>query len=363
MADSDLVALRMKMPFLKDFSDAFIRSTKPECLLKMEATSMKMKELEFKKDAEEKLANNRAALGTNPTPVKDGVDDRWLLLHPARFLPGAGCSAAKLWLAARESIGLTGAPPLGNYDMNACGLGGFVTAKGWVELANPASARMTIRYFNINNCNAKASTHKPDGGDSLMAEFTEIGEFKLALRTLRTAAMFVMPWNFSYVALENFLISNQFCRDDIGSLDKQAALLTSFTDYILAENASRWRNAEPFLAAGDLKTAWQSFFSARPQAALARKAQAQQQLQQPARNKQNQQAARATPPPAGNSATNRRLPFIPVCYNWNRNICPKPDGSCISRYNVPLQHVCDHRPNPANLLEYCGQAHRRVTNH
>jgi hypothetical protein len=46
LADSDLAALRMKMPFLRDFTDAFIRSTKPECLLKMEATSMKMKELE-----------------------------------------------------------------------------------------------------------------------------------------------------------------------------------------------------------------------------------------------------------------------------------------------------------------------------
>ncbi len=94
LADSDLAALRMKMPFLRDFSDAFIRSTKPECLLKMVATSMKMKDLEYKKDAEEKLANNRAALGANPTPVKDGLDDRWLVLHPARFLPGAGCCKA-----------------------------------------------------------------------------------------------------------------------------------------------------------------------------------------------------------------------------------------------------------------------------
>jgi hypothetical protein len=41
-------------------------------------------------------------------------------------LPGAGCSAAKTWLRAREVLGLTGAPPLGNYDMAAVGLGGLI---------------------------------------------------------------------------------------------------------------------------------------------------------------------------------------------------------------------------------------------
>ncbi len=89
----------------------------------------------------------------------------------------------------------------------AVGLGGFVTPKGWVELANPASSRMSIRLFNINNCSAKASTLKTDGGDATLSEFTEIGEFKLALRTLRSAVSVVMPWNQSYSALENFLVS------------------------------------------------------------------------------------------------------------------------------------------------------------
>ena len=268
MADSDLAALRMKMPFLKDFSDAFIRSTKPECLLKMEATSMKMKELEFKKDAEEKLANNRAALGTNPTPVKDGVDDRWLLLHPARFLPGAGCSAAKLWLAARESIGLTGAPPLGNYDMNACGLGGFVTAKGWVELANPSSTKLSLKQFSLNNCSSKVSNKKGDTEEE--SEFSELGELQLALRTLRTAASFVSPWNMSFTAIENFLVNNKYCKDDLQGVEKQAALLCQFVDYVLLENANKWRDCEPFLSSGDLKNAWQAFFSARPQSSLSR---------------------------------------------------------------------------------------------
>jgi hypothetical protein len=355
ITDSDLKTMREKFPFLREFSDSFLRANKPECLIKMEATHLKMREIERQKDAEDRLAANRSALGSNPTLVKEGLDDRWSVLHPGRFLPGAGCSAAKLWLEARKVIGLSGVAPLGNYDMSSIGLGGFVTAKGWVELANPASAKMSIKLFNINNCKAKATNLK-DGGDAELAEFSEIGEFQLALRTLRSAAMLAMPWNLSFTALENFLVSSHFCKDDIGTLDKQAQLLTSFTDYILAENASRWRNSEPFLSSGDLKSAWQSFFSARPQAALAKKAPQQtKEKQQPGNNRNRQNSNR--------TANRHSLPSIPVCYKWNAGSCAKPDGQCFTHYGLALRHVCDERTNPANLREFCGQAHKRIDFH
>jgi hypothetical protein len=346
--------MKEKFPFLQGFSDSFLRANKPESLLKMEATSLKMKEMERSKDAEEKLAANRAALGSTSITIKEGKDDRWSTLHQGRFLPGAGCSAVRIWLTARDTIGLTGSPPLGNYDMAAVGLGGFVTPKGWVELANPASSRMSIRLFNINNCSAKASSLKADGGDATLSEFTEIGEFKLALRTLRSAASFVMPWNQSYAALENFLVSSQFCKEDIGHLDKQAQILTSFTDYVLAENASKWRNSEPFLTAGDLKAAWQAYFSARPQSVLGKKQsnpQSKNKWQKPSFSTASQKEDR------------RKLPAIPVCYNWNKNTCNKPDGQCTTFNGTPLRHVCDERTNPANLAEFCGQPHRRVQFH
>jgi hypothetical protein len=89
---------------------------------------------------------------------------------------------------------------------------------------------MTIRYFSINNCNAKELSVKPDSNNSSMAEFMEIGEFQLALCMLQTAALFtLMTWNFSYVALAKFLISNKVCKEDIGTLDKYSVLLTTFT--------------------------------------------------------------------------------------------------------------------------------------
>ncbi len=109
ISDSDIAALRSKFPFLKDFSDNFIRSNKPDSLMKLETANMKLKEAERTKDADDKLAHNRSNIGT--ICVDMGLDDRTSILHDGRFLPGANCSAAKLWLAARNRTPLHGAPP------------------------------------------------------------------------------------------------------------------------------------------------------------------------------------------------------------------------------------------------------------
>jgi hypothetical protein len=70
--DSDIAAMKEKFPFLQGFSDTFLRANKPESLLKMEATSLKMKEMERSKDAEEKLAANRAASAHPGSPSRRG---------------------------------------------------------------------------------------------------------------------------------------------------------------------------------------------------------------------------------------------------------------------------------------------------
>ena len=353
MTDQDLVAMRNKFPFLDGFSDTFIRNTPPESLLKMEATTIKMRDSERGRDADDKLAANRAALSDTPRLIGAGVDDRWSVLHEGRFLPGAGCSAAKLWLKARDVIGLTGAPPLGNYDLAAVGLGGFITAKGWVELANPASTKMSLKLFSLNNCSSKISTTRTDSTDPLLPDFAEIGEFQLALRTLRNAAAFVSPWNFSFAALENFLVSCKFCAEDLSGVDRPAVILTQFVDYALVENAARWRDNEPFLSYGDLKSTWQAFFGARPQSALPKRP------PQPTPSFGN----RPQKQPPHNAPTRRRRPFIDVCYNFNKGLCLKPPGQCVSYSGTILRHVCDFRPDSANLLVFCGQNHRRIENH
>jgi hypothetical protein len=168
--------MRAKFPFLDAFSDTFVRTTPPDSLLKMEVTTIKMRDSERSRDADDKLAANIAALSTTSKAVGAGFDDRWATLHEGRFLPGAGCSAAKLWLKARKVISLNGAPPLGNYDMAAVGMGGFVTAKGWVELANPSSTKLLLKLFSLNNCSGKITFCKAGTEDSL-PDFAEIGEF------------------------------------------------------------------------------------------------------------------------------------------------------------------------------------------
>jgi hypothetical protein len=111
-SDSDLASLRAKFPFLKDFSDSFIRANKPDSLMKLETANMKLKEAEHTKDADDKQAHNRTNIGTICVDV--GIDDRTSVLHDGRFLPGPNCSAARLWLANRNRTLLHGAPPLGN---------------------------------------------------------------------------------------------------------------------------------------------------------------------------------------------------------------------------------------------------------
>jgi hypothetical protein len=91
------------------------------------------------------------------------------------------------------------------------GLGGFITSKGWIELGNPASVKISLKLFNINNCSARASSVRASASDPLeFAEVRDLGEFKLALRALRTAAQFVCPWNMSFLALEGFLIQTDY---------------------------------------------------------------------------------------------------------------------------------------------------------
>ncbi len=68
---------------------------------------MKMKMMERKQDFDEKLASNKMELAERVVKVLAGEDNRWTILHDARFLAGAACSASRLWLAARKKIGVT----------------------------------------------------------------------------------------------------------------------------------------------------------------------------------------------------------------------------------------------------------------
>jgi hypothetical protein len=158
---------------------------------------------------------------------------------------------------------------------------------------------------------------------------------------------YVMPWNFSIMALEGFYLQTNYCFQDLAGVEKKAWILTKFTDYILSQNADRWRDSEPFLSTGELKAAWASFFGAQPQSVLAK-----------AKGKGQQEKKQST----GQKGFDPRL-ALGICFSWNQGQCLKPAGSCTTAKGRPLKHVCDFMPDPAKPGEVCGKEHMRKDFH
>ena len=347
----DLVSLRKKFKFLEDFSDQFIRSTPYEALLKTETTALKLSEYERNKAASNRLSSNRDNLPVTMYKIPGGTDNRWDRIHEARFLPGVGCTAAKMWLRAREVMGSAGHVPISTYDMGSVGLGGYVSKKGWVELHNVGSDSLSLRYFNINSCGNRAGGI--DGGEGEFKEISELGEFKLALRVVREVLSFVFPWNKSVAAIEGFMLQTDFCRADLSGVDKPASILTQFVDYCLGENADRWRAHEPFLNTGDLKGAWDSFFGAKPVSSMKR-------VKGSGVAEQKQKGA--APQKKGFMGLPPNF-FDDICNNYNLGRCMKPPGTCSTSRGIALRHVCNFRTDLSIPTNVCAKDHPRIFNH
>ena len=90
---------------MSEYTDQFINATGVDVLIKAETASRKLQKLDKERKAEDKLYQNRELLASAPSLVSGGTDNRLDVLHEARFLPGATCSAAKIWLEARKAIG------------------------------------------------------------------------------------------------------------------------------------------------------------------------------------------------------------------------------------------------------------------
>jgi len=353
-----LASLRRRHPFLDEYSDELISSTPIETLIKLESTTLKLKALEKTKDIDDRLASNRDDLSKNQCRVEEGLDDRWTNLHPARFLPGAGCSATRLWLRAREVLEHQKPCPISVYDMSSIGLSGYVTPRGWVELHDPGSSNLQLRFFSINNCGKRVSSRNDSHFSDELSDIAEMGELKCALRVLREAMAYVHPWNKSISALEGFLLQNNFCQADLEGLEKKALLLSQFIDYVLRENSNKWRGSEPFLVAGVLKGTWESFFGARPQSMLS-KTRKPFKPESFSFNRQERTESR------GNNFTfaSPNLFYDDICVMWNLGKCIKPPGVCATKKGRPLRHVCNFRPDPSNPSFYCGANHAAYNFH
>jgi len=358
---SDLASLKRKFPFLHAYSDEFIMLHGPHALIKLEAAARKLQDLDRGRKAEDKLLANREALYDSATRVEAGLDNRLDKISPARFLPGAVCPLPKLWLKARDSIGAAGHSPLSTYDMGSIGLGGCVSARGWVELHDPSSTSISIKMFSMGNTEKRGK-----GQDADFNEMEDLTELKNAVRVLRAANSIVNPWSHSIDALESFLIQSSFCSTDLAGVDKQVVVLTKFIDYVLVENANRWRDMEPFLTTRDLRGTWADFFGQKG-ATFQKKNQHKNPSFKPAGQTQQSQpptAAQGQQSQPHNKYNEPRHLFMDdICYLWNVGRCIRKAGECTTKKGRQLKHICNYRPDPNNLSLACGKDHPCYSNH
>jgi hypothetical protein len=181
-SNPDLGSNKKKFSFLAEYSDEFISKNGLDTIIKLESTALRLKEAEKGRATEEKLAMNRDELAATTIRVMAGVDNSWDQIHPARFLPGAACSAAQLWLLARENMGNSPQTPVSSYDMAAIGLRGCVSSKGWVNIANPGVSGIRLAQFSMTGSTSSRTSSSSSSSTDEDEQIEGIAEFKLALR-------------------------------------------------------------------------------------------------------------------------------------------------------------------------------------
>ena len=346
-----LERLKQQFPFLAEYSDEFIKDTGVDVLIKAETAARKLQKWDKDKKAEDKLYSNRETLPF--FKIQEGKDNRFDTLHMARILPGATCTAAKLWLHAREVMGNEGHPPLSTYDMAAIGLGGSVSPRGWVEIHRPSSPNLSIKMFSISSCMGRARGN----ADEDFPELEDITELKSSLRVLRGAMQYVHPWNRSIDALENFFNQNNFCSKDLVGYDKHVVVLSQFTDYVLGENACRWRGKEEFLDTRALRNTWADFFSQKASAFKQKGHQSSQKFKGVSSMDSTPREHEQRVPPSRKYNVPGYLFKDDICVLWNLGLCLKPAGQCMTKFNKPLRHVCNWRNDLSKLHIPCEKNH------
>jgi hypothetical protein len=269
---ADPLEIWRMLPALRDLPVAMLQQLSRSEIFQLNAALVKESKNASKIQTNAKLLMNAQQLEKNPERIEAGWDDRKKMLHRARFLGGASCTAQQLWLEAREVLGPNGIMALGNYDLDSIGCGGCVTPKGWALLHDPSSADLKLKLFYLPNVGGSALSTKKlkleenDSEVNIGDNYKEIADMeglKAALNTLREAMHCALPWNRSISAIVGFMTNTNFCSSDLNNNSKRAAILAEFIDYSLSRNALNWENKQPFLSTDDLSHTWASWKSRR----------------------------------------------------------------------------------------------------
>ena len=250
------------LPQLRELPEALVKKLPLSAMFQLNSALAKERKTSNNLGVNTRLAHNAKKLARCPLSIPSGQDNRKELLHSARFLGGASCSLAEQWSAARAAVGKEGVTALGNYDLDSVGCGGSITPKAWLEIHNPASQEMKLKFFHLPNvANSGLSskkTEEEEGGDSLR-EIADLESYKVALNTAREAMASALPWNRSVSAVMGLMVNTNYLAEDLGRNPKRAAVLTEFTEYIFGRNALNWENHQSFLTTDELTHVWSNW--------------------------------------------------------------------------------------------------------
>jgi hypothetical protein len=330
-SSSDPLQVWRLLPALKNMPDHILHQLSRSEIFQLNTAVLKESKVAGKLQANTKLTMNAQQLMANPVNIPGGLDDRKNVLHPARFLGGASCSAQELWLRAREHLGLNGVIPLGNYDLDSIGCGGCVTPRGWTVIHDPSSSELKLKLFHLPNVNSSSLSARKisleDGesainiGDSLK-DIADMDALKSAINTLREAMASALPWNRSISALCGFFANNNFCASDLNNVPKKAVILTEFSDYVLQRNALNWENKQPFMSSDDLAHAWAAWKAKR--SAIFSSANSGNKKENQGKQQQQQKTRDG------------------ICRRYNSLMgCPNAANDCKTFYGSALRHVCN----------------------
>ena len=237
------------LPQLKKVPEAFLKKLPLNAMFQLNNALAEEVKTTEKLGVNSKLAKNVKMLIRCPVQVEKGQDNSRDILHPARFLGGASSALVEQWSAARQVIGEEGVVPLGSYDLDAVGCGGSVTPKGWMELHNPASQELKLKWFHLPNvANSNLSSKKPEGDDGTesVKEIADLDSFKIALNTAREAMASALPCNRSIWAVVGFMMNSNYLQEDLGGNPKRAAIPTCLWTTFLGEMPSTGRTSRGF---------------------------------------------------------------------------------------------------------------------
>jgi len=263
--------IRKKCPTVADMPDAYLAGQNIDAVVRAIKQEEANEAATGSKNLEMKMHTNFKKAVESPVMVCAGMDNRADTLHPGRYIAAAGITVQQHWREGRKNWGPMGVPTISNYDMEAVGASGCITAKGWDALHHPGSPDICLKYFSVANVGQAASGARMvqllgEEGISVsdnMKEVADMGELKLALRNLLRASRQAAYWNYSFEVLEGFLVAQDYLEKELSNIPKKAAIISNFVDHVLKTNAARYVQEAEFLDATRLASTWTAWWGAR----------------------------------------------------------------------------------------------------